>query len=71
MTSNTFASLPLTHASAAGVAIPQLGFGVWEVPEEDVESDVDEEVEAARPARPVDAHPFPDVRELNKEHRGY
>lgn len=40
-------------------------------PEEDTESDVVEEVEAERPARPTDAHPFPDVRELNKEHRGY
>src|SRR3954447_10513013 len=45
MTSNTFSSLPLTHASAAGVAVPQLGFGVWEVPEEDVESVVGKALE--------------------------
>ena len=33
MTSDTFASLPLGHASTPGLAIPQLGFGVWEVPD--------------------------------------
>jgi 2,5-diketo-D-gluconate reductase A len=38
MTSNTFASLPLGHASTPGLAIPQLGFGVWEVPDDEVDA---------------------------------
>ena len=38
MTSDTFASLPLGHASTPGLAIPQLGFGVWEVPDQDVDA---------------------------------
>ncbi|GAA2152878.1 2,5-diketo-D-gluconate reductase A [Humibacillus xanthopallidus] len=38
MTSDTFASLPLGHASTPGLAIPQLGFGVWEVPDGDVDA---------------------------------
>ncbi|HET7801710.1 MAG TPA: aldo/keto reductase [Humibacillus xanthopallidus] len=38
MTSDTFASLPLGHASTPGLAIPQLGFGVWEVPDGEVDS---------------------------------
>ncbi|TQM63942.1 aldo/keto reductase [Humibacillus xanthopallidus] len=38
MTSDTFASLPLGHASTPGLAIPQLGFGVWEVPDAEVDA---------------------------------
>ena len=38
MTSDTFASLPLGHASTPGLAIPQLGFGVWEVPDDEVDA---------------------------------
>jgi 2,5-diketo-D-gluconate reductase A len=38
MTSDTFASLPLGHASTPGLAIPQLGFGVWEVPDREVDA---------------------------------
>ena len=38
MTSDTFASLPLGHASTPGLAIPQLGFGVWEVPDNEVDA---------------------------------
>jgi 2,5-diketo-D-gluconate reductase A len=38
MTSDTFASLPLGHASTPGLAIPQLGFGVWEVPDGQVDA---------------------------------
>ena len=38
MTSDTFASLPLGHASSPGLAIPQLGFGVWEVPDDEVDA---------------------------------
>ena len=38
MTSDTFASLPLGHASTPDLAIPQLGFGVWEVPDREVDA---------------------------------
>ena len=31
-------SLPLGHASTPGLAVPQLGFGVWEVPDAEVDA---------------------------------
>ncbi len=31
-------ALPLGHASAPGLAVPQLGFGVWEVPDAEVDA---------------------------------
>lgn len=41
MTSNTLVpTLPLRHASTEGLVIPQLGFGVWEVPDADIDAAV-------------------------------
>lgn len=39
-TPSSIPSVPLGHASAPGVGIPQLGFGVWQVPEDEVEGAV-------------------------------
>ncbi len=40
-------------------------------PESDTVSELAEPDEHGRPGRPVEASPQPDVRALNKEHRGY
>ena len=33
-------TLSLGHASSPGLAVPQLGFGVWEVPDADIDASV-------------------------------
>lgn len=40
-------------------------------PEEDTESEMEEHRDRGDQARPAEAHPQPDVRAQNKEHRGY
>ena len=37
-TSQRVPSLGLGHASTPGLTIPQIGFGVWEVPDADVDA---------------------------------
>jgi 2,5-diketo-D-gluconate reductase A len=37
-TPQSVTSLPLGHASTPGLAIPQIGFGVWEVPDAEVDA---------------------------------
>ncbi len=40
-------------------------------PEDDTESEMEEHRERGDQPRPAEANPQPDVRQLNKEHRGY
>ncbi len=41
------------------------------VPEPDTVSEMAEEGPGGKPPRPREAHPLPDAKELEKEHRGY
>lgn len=41
------------------------------VPEQDTVSEMAEDGPGGKPPRPREAHPMPDAKELEKEHRGY